>query len=70
MAYTTKYHGKKHKTVKDKEKSEDVKNFYVARAKVGRSDEEMYRNRRGDYGKKPHGTEGPLPIPITGMIVF
>jgi len=54
----------------DKEKSENVGNFYVARARVGRSDDEMFRNRLNDYGNKPHGPVGQLPIPITGMIRF
>lgn len=68
--FTTKYANNKLKNVKEKEKSEDVKNFYVAKARVGRSDEEFYRNRMGDYGNKPHGDEGPLPLPFTGMIAF
>lgn len=54
----------------EKEKSENVQNFYVGRARVGRSDDEMWRNRTNDYGNKPHGPVGQLPIPVTGMIRF
>lgn len=51
-----------------KEKSENVGNFYTGRAHVGRSDETMWRNRNNDYGQRPHGPVGQLPLPITGMI--
>lgn len=54
----------------DKEKSENVTNFYVGTARVGRSDEEMFRNRGNDYGKRPHGPVGQLPLPLTGFIRF
>lgn len=62
---------KRYRNVKpDKEKSEDVGNFYVAKARVGRDDEEFYRNRRNDFGNKAHGDEGPLPVRLSGMIAF
>jgi hypothetical protein len=54
----------------DKEKSENVTNFYVGHARLGRSDETMYRNRMNDYGYKAHGPVGQLPLPMTGMIRF
>ena len=62
---------KRYKNVKpNKEKSENVGNFYTAKAKCGRSDDEMWRNRGSDYGKRPHGPVGQLPLPLTGMIRF
>ena len=70
--YNAKYAScKKHCNVKpDKEKSENVGNFYVARARLGRSDEEMYYNRRNDFGNKSRGDRGPLPVRFSGMIAF
>jgi hypothetical protein len=62
---------KRYKNVKpDKEKSENVGNFYVQRPRVGRSDDEMYRNRHNDFGNKSRGDNGPLPMAYTGMIQF
>lgn len=66
MGYTN---CRRYKNVKPRaETSENVGNFYVARAKVGRSDEEMYRNRQNDYGNKPAPEDGDnLPIWISGF---
>jgi hypothetical protein len=69
--FCTKYAGKKHKKVKpNPEKSENVGNFYTARVKLNRSDEEQFRNRRGDYGNKPHPEGGIAPFPLSGTIEF
>ncbi len=68
MAFETKYTRKKRNNATYKSKhSEDVKNFYVRRPRMNRTDEQMYRSRTNDYGKKPHGDEGPLPIWISGF---
>lgn len=53
------------------ETSENVGNFYIARARVDRTDEQVYRSRMNYYGNTPpHGIVGQLPLPLTGMIRF
>ncbi len=68
-SYTTcrRYKGKKGKPSVH---VENVTNFYTRRPEMGRSTETMFRNMRSDYGNRPHGPVGQMPIPITGMIAF
>jgi hypothetical protein len=62
---------KRYRNIKpDKEKSENVGNFYVQRPRVGRSEDEMYRNGHNDFGNKASGDNGPLPMRFSGMIAF
>ena len=51
----------------DAEKSEDIGSCYTGKAKLGRSDEEMYRNRRNDYGRIVGPDNGLLPIWASGF---
>ena len=68
-SYTTcrRYKGKKGKKSVH---TENCQNFYTRRPNMGRSEGEMWRNGQSDYGVRPHGPVGMLPIPITGMIKF
>ena len=70
MAYTEKYKSKRKMKKECSCHKEDVGNFYTARPRMGRDDEQMFRSRRGDYGKKRHPEGGLHPIPLTGTFEF